>query len=50
MPDEPLLLKNYDSTVTGVARFTPNTSFVDPFAPARPVPRASIEVRVLAVW
>jgi hypothetical protein len=50
MPDEALLLKNYDSALTGVSRFTPHTSFVDPFAPARLVPRASIEVRVLTVW
>jgi hypothetical protein len=50
MPDEALLLKNYDSVLTGVSRFTPHTSFADPFAPVRPVPRASIEVRVLTVW
>lgn len=50
MTDEALLLKNYDSALDGVSRFTPHTSFTDPSAPARPVPRASIEVRVLAVW
>ena len=42
MPDEALLLKNYDSALTGVSRFTPHTSFVDPFAPARPIPRAAL--------
>jgi len=50
MPDEALLLKNYESAMTGASRFTPHTSFTDPNAPAQPVPRASIEVRVLAVW
>jgi len=51
MPDEAILLKNYDSAFDGTtSRFTPHTSFTDPFAPARPVPRASIEVRVLTIW
>jgi hypothetical protein len=50
MPNEALLLKNFDSVLTGVSRFTPHTSFVDSLAPAERIPRASIEVRALAVW
>jgi len=50
MPDEAVLLKNYDSALSGVSRFTPHTSFTDPNSPASLVPRASIEVRVLTVW
>ncbi len=50
MPDEAFLLKNYDSALSGVSRFTPHTSFADPNAPTRPVPRSSIEVRVLTIW
>jgi hypothetical protein len=50
MPDEALLLKNYDSRLTGVSRFSPHVSFVDPTTPANALPRASIEVRALTIW
>jgi len=48
--EEALLLKNYDSQRSGVARFSPHTSFDDPNAPVQRPPRASIEVRVLTIW
>jgi len=50
MPDEALLLKNYDSQLDGVARFSPHCAFKDPSTPADVLPRASIEVRCLVVW
>ena len=50
MPDEALLLKNYDSQVEGVARFSPHTAFADPTTPANAPPRASIEIRCLVIW
>lgn len=50
MPNEALLLKNYDSELEGVARFSPHTSFEDPGMPAGALPRASIEVRCLTIW
>lgn len=50
MPDEALLLKNYDSRTDDVARFSPHTAFDDPTAPSDRLPRASIEVRALAIW
>jgi len=46
-PDEALLLKCYDSTTDGRARFAPHTAFDDPTAPADALPRESIEVRTL---
>lgn len=50
MPDESLLLKNYDSQLTGVSRFSPHSAFADPTTPANALPRASIEVRALTIW
>jgi hypothetical protein len=50
MPDEALLLKNYESQGDGVARFTPHTAFRDRTAPSGHLPRASIEVRALTIW
>lgn len=50
MPDEALLLKNYDSELRGVSRFSPHTAFKDPTTSADALPRASIEVRCLVVW
>lgn len=50
LPGEALLLKNYDSRLEGVARFSPHTAFADPTTPADALPRASIEVRALAIW
>lgn len=49
MPDEVLLLKNYDSR-GDVARFVPHCAFSDPTAPPDVLPRASIEVRALTIW
>jgi hypothetical protein len=45
--DEALLLKCYDSTTDGRARFAPHTAFEDPTAPADVPPRESIEIRTL---
>lgn len=50
MPCEALLLKNYDSRLDGTARFNPHCAFEDPTTPADALPRASIEVRTLAIW
>jgi len=44
--NEAILIKSYDSLANG-ARFAPHTSFEDPTAPADPLPRESIEVRML---
>lgn len=49
MPNEVLLLKNYDSKMD-VARFVPHSAFADPSMPADALPRASIEVRTLVIW
>ena len=50
MPDEALLLKNYDSRADHPSRFSPHTAFADPTTPPDRLPRASIEVRALAIW
>jgi hypothetical protein len=50
MPDEALLLKNYDSQTEGVSRFSAHSAFADPTPPADALPRASIEVRALTIW
>ena len=47
VPDEVLLLKCFDSSKDGVARFAPHTAFLDPTAPADAPPRESIELRTL---
>lgn len=44
---EALLIKGYDSTEHGTARFTAHTGFEDPTTPAGAAPRESIEVRAL---
>jgi hypothetical protein len=46
-PDEALLLKCYDSSTDGRARFAPHTAFEDPTAPPDMLPRESIELRTL---
>jgi hypothetical protein len=46
-PDEALLLKCYDSSTDGRARFAPHTAFEDPTAPEDVLPRESIELRTL---
>jgi hypothetical protein len=45
--DEVLLLKCYDSSTDGRARFAPHTAFTDPTTPADAPPRESIELRAL---
>ena len=47
-PDEAILIKGYDSSTDGRARFTPHTAFDHPDTPADASPRESIEVRVFA--
>jgi len=47
-PDEPLLLKIYDSVETGVARLTAHTAFELPGGGSSP--RRSIELRALVFW
>jgi hypothetical protein len=47
---EALLFKQYDSQVSGVARFTPHAAFLHPNAPADTPPRESIEVRCLVIY
>ena len=46
---EALVFKQYDSQVSGVARFTPHTAFDLPIIPAHAPLRESIEVRCLVV-
>jgi hypothetical protein len=48
--DEALLLKCFDSSTDGRARFMPHTSFVDPNAPRDMLPRESIELRTLVFF
>ena len=48
--DEALVFKVYDSEKDGRARFTPHTSFADPFSPPNAPPRQSIEVRAFAFF
>lgn len=48
-PDEPLLLKIYDSRTDGTARLTAHTAFELPGSEEAP-PRRSIELRALLFW
>jgi hypothetical protein len=48
--DEVLLIKIYDSSETGIARFSAHTAFDDPTTPADAAPRQSIELRALVFW
>jgi hypothetical protein len=45
--DEALLLKCFDSSTDGRARFAPHTAFADPSTPPDAPPRESIELRTL---
>jgi hypothetical protein len=47
--NEALLFKNYD-TAKGLARYSMHTAFQDPTTPSNPLPRESIETRVLAFY
>jgi hypothetical protein len=49
-PDEVVLLKIYDSLVTGAARLTAHTAFDHPNTSPSAAPRRSIEVRSLIFW
>ena len=48
--DEAVLIKCYDSTKDGRARFSLHSAFDDPTSPANPRPRQSIEARALAFF
>jgi len=48
--DEALVFKQYDSQLSGVARYTPHAAFDHPQAPDNAVPRVSIEARCLVVY
>jgi len=48
--DEALLLKCYDSSVDGRARWTAHTAFDDPTSPPEAAPRESIEARTIAFF
>ncbi|ASL48766.1 hypothetical protein bAD24_p00305 (plasmid) [Burkholderia sp. AD24] len=47
---EALVFKQYDSRVSGVARYTPHAAFNNPDAPEGLPPRESIEARCLVVY
>ena len=49
-PDEALVLKQYDSQRSGVARFTPHAAFDHPHAPPGVPARVSIEARCLVIY
>lgn len=48
--DEALLIKTYDSSQDGRARFVPHSAFEDPTAPPDVLPRESIELRALVFF
>ncbi len=48
--DEALVFTQYDSQVSGTARFTPHCAFDHPAAPLGHPPRESMEVRCLVVY
>jgi hypothetical protein len=48
--NEVILLKCYDSSEDGRARFTAHSAFEDPTSPPDAAPRESIEVRALVFW
>jgi hypothetical protein len=48
--DEVLLIKCYDSSNDGRARFVPHSAFVDPTTPVGAPPRQSIELRTLVFF
>ena len=49
-PDEAILIKNYDTSTDGRARYALHTSFDDPTAASDAPPRESLETRVLAFF
>jgi hypothetical protein len=48
--DEAILLKGFDSSEDGCARYTAHAAFADPSAPADAAPRESIEARALLCY
>jgi hypothetical protein len=48
--DEVILIKGYDSSIDGRARFTAHSAFRDPRCPLDAPPRESIEARILAFF
>jgi hypothetical protein len=48
--DEALVFKQYDSLVSGVARYTPHAAFDHPDVPEGTPPRESIEARCLVIY
>jgi hypothetical protein len=49
-PDEPVLIRCFDSAQRGAARFSAHTGFDDPTSPAGAPPRESLEVRMLVFY
>jgi len=49
-PDEPVLIRCFDSAPTGAARFSAHTGFDDPTSPPDAPPRESLEVRTLVFF
>ena len=47
---EALIFKQYDSRMSGVARFVPHAAFEHPDAPVDALPRLSIEARCLVIF
>jgi hypothetical protein len=49
-PDEPVLIRCFDSAPAGAARFSAHTGFDDPTSPRDAPPRESLEVRMLVFY
>jgi len=49
-PDEPVLIRCFDSAPAGAARFSAHTGFNDPTSPRDAPPRESLEVRMLVFY
>jgi len=50
LPNEPVLIRCFDSALSGAARFSAHTGFDDPTSPPDAPPRESIEVRMLVFY
>ena len=49
-PNEPVLIRCFDSAREGAARFSAHTGFDDPTSPPDAPPRESLEVRTLVFF
>ena len=49
-PNEPVLIRCFDSALRGAARFSAHTGFDDPSSPPNAPPRESLEVRTLVFY